>query len=153
MLYLKHVAIEAKKALELKYEINIEIEENLNANNFNLVIKNCPNNLLAIIEKEIKSECERKVAKNYTTDYLPGLKAALSKKGPLENALVNISSKKNNSFLYIIIVSNIMYISSEETNSVIIPKVTVKPINKSSLNVDSNKSDVENKNSMSAASK
>lgn len=93
MLYLKHVAVETKKALELKYEINIDIEESANGNLCNLIIKNCPNNLLSIIEKEIKAECERKVAKNYTTDFLPGLKFALSDKGPLEHALKNVSSK------------------------------------------------------------
>ena len=93
MLYLNHVAKDTKKALESKYEINIDLDTNSNNGSFSLMIKNCPNNLLAIVEKNIKDECARKLSKIYTTEYLAGLNVALSEKSPFRHEIMNISSK------------------------------------------------------------
>ena len=94
MIYLKHVNADFKKQLETKYQISVNLVENVNANakTFNIVLSNCPNNLQTLIEKEIKEECLKKCVKVCTTQYLPGFEHVVTKKDAFKQELVKISS-------------------------------------------------------------
>ena len=91
MIYLKHVNADFKKQLETKYQISVNLE-NVNAKTFNVILINCPNNLQALIEKEIKDECLKKCVKVCTTQYLPGFEHVVTKKDAFKQELVKISS-------------------------------------------------------------
>jgi hypothetical protein len=92
MIYLKHVNADFKKQLETKYQIGVNLIENVNTKAFNIVLVNCPNNLQTIIEKEIKDECLKKCVKDCTTQYLPGFGHVVTKKDTFKQELVKISS-------------------------------------------------------------
>ena len=74
MVFLKYINKDFKQQLETKYEVKIKFEENNN-----VVLTNCPNNFLPIIDKEIRDECLNKLVKTFSTQYFPGIHHATMK--------------------------------------------------------------------------
>lgn len=73
MIYLNYINTDFKKQLETKYEVNINFKEN------NVILTNCSDYLLPLIQKEIKDECLKKFVKSFSTQYFPGLKYVIMK--------------------------------------------------------------------------
>jgi len=92
MIYLKHVNLDFKKQLETKYGVCISLVDKAYKKSFNIVIMNCPSNLLPIIDKEIKDECAKKIVKSHSSQYFPGLGYVVTKKNAFKNELLKISS-------------------------------------------------------------
>ncbi len=87
-----------KKNLELNYKIKIDFEKkagNSSRDRFsNLIISDCPEEYIQLIEGLIKSECNNKKVKTIKLEYMPGIELVFDKNNvAFKQAINNILSK------------------------------------------------------------
>ena len=91
MLYIKNVSPNIRQALEEKYDIHIHLKENVEMSTYYLLLTDVPKYLLQTIEKTLKDELDRKLIKNYSTEYLPGLSYVFNEKNVFKHEVAKIA--------------------------------------------------------------